>query len=352
MNSVRLICWLQGDDTLWMQLGFKMDRYMNSVYIAVINLLMLFTLFLTDSTVDVILNALAIEFVYNFDREVPHSVWYDPSRRYLKAGIVEVVLRGELLLEPLIFPSLFCSTYDVDLDQYNTKVGGPIKDRKLAAKDIEDPQYMTAKDKLWIASARAAEELHKDEAIWQFREHKVYFGAIDWILRPRHGIFHRYSDYFTWSRWDEALFLPKVPEIGEISKFKGLASTSISARRSSAAIRGSGGSSDNGQAHSASMSSMFSSFRSGVERVRFMNFDPKSHVGARRRFFHDVRKVFECGSLKQSVTTAYRRKNYHQIPFRFVDGIFEWVAFNFIVFIFPFSLFGYAYLILACQPLV
>lgn len=43
MNSVRTICWNQGDDTVWMQIGFKMDRYMNSVYIAVINLLMLCT---------------------------------------------------------------------------------------------------------------------------------------------------------------------------------------------------------------------------------------------------------------------------------------------------------------------
>ena len=41
MNSVRQISWLQGDDNTWLQIGFKLDRYMNSVYIAAINVLML-----------------------------------------------------------------------------------------------------------------------------------------------------------------------------------------------------------------------------------------------------------------------------------------------------------------------
>lgn len=41
INSLRMISWLLGDDTHWMQLGFKMERYMNSAYVAAINLLML-----------------------------------------------------------------------------------------------------------------------------------------------------------------------------------------------------------------------------------------------------------------------------------------------------------------------
>ena len=41
MNSLRLISWLQGDDNTWLQMGFKLDRYMNSFYIAAINMLML-----------------------------------------------------------------------------------------------------------------------------------------------------------------------------------------------------------------------------------------------------------------------------------------------------------------------
>jgi hypothetical protein len=41
MNALRRVPWLQGDDNAYMQLGYKLDRYMNSVYIAVTNLLML-----------------------------------------------------------------------------------------------------------------------------------------------------------------------------------------------------------------------------------------------------------------------------------------------------------------------
>ena len=79
LNSLRLICWLQGDDTLWMQLGFKLDRYMNGVYVAILNLNMLFILFLTNSTVNVILNALAIQFVSDFDEELSCNEWFDPA---------------------------------------------------------------------------------------------------------------------------------------------------------------------------------------------------------------------------------------------------------------------------------
>jgi len=88
LNSIRAISWFQGDDTMYMQVGFKMDRYMNSLYIAVINVIMLFVLFLTDSTLSVILNALALEFVYMFDKEVAKSEWYDDDFRYLKVCLL------------------------------------------------------------------------------------------------------------------------------------------------------------------------------------------------------------------------------------------------------------------------
>ena len=43
LNALRKISWLQGDDNTYMQIGFKADRYMNSVYIAIVNLVMLST---------------------------------------------------------------------------------------------------------------------------------------------------------------------------------------------------------------------------------------------------------------------------------------------------------------------
>ena len=121
---------------------------------AILNLNMLFILFLTNSTVNVILNALAIQFVSDFDEELSCNEWFDPGRRYLKAGAMEILLRGELLLEPLVFPELLCKMFDIDFATYTDQVKGPIYDPILAKQDEVNPKFMSSKDKLYLASAK------------------------------------------------------------------------------------------------------------------------------------------------------------------------------------------------------
>ena len=176
------------------------------------------------STVDVILNALAIDFVYNFDVAIAEADWYDPGDRYLRAAIIEIFLRGELLLEPFYSGKILCDLYDIDEALYDEKVGGPLKDPELAIRDQKNPKYMTPENRLFIASLAAAKKSGASrEAMWQFDEPVAYFGFFDSILKPKNGgLFKRYGDYFTWSRWDEALFLPRVPRIGGLSDYKGL----------------------------------------------------------------------------------------------------------------------------------
>ena len=41
LNALRRISWLQGDDNVYTQIGFKADQYMNSIYNAIVNLIML-----------------------------------------------------------------------------------------------------------------------------------------------------------------------------------------------------------------------------------------------------------------------------------------------------------------------
>ena len=305
-------------------------------------------LFLTTSTIDLILNALAIEFVVSLDEEMSQSIWYDPDKRYLLAGVLEVLLCGELLLEPFYTNQTLCDTYDIDEAVYDEVVGGPIKDRKVATQDAKDPHFMSPKDKLWIASARVAKELHRDEAMKQFEEVREYFGIFDRLLKPRlGGIFARYVDYYTWSRWDKVLFLPRVPKIGETSTFKGLASIAPSApvhRQFSIAKAIS-------TARNALTDEKDEEEDHGDERL-FMNFNPDSHKPSMYRFFLSVIDVFKCRTLKQSVGTAYRRRKYHQIPFRLFDGMFEYFSFSFICFVFPSALLLYAYLIFGCETIL
>jgi len=54
LNSLRVILWNQGIDGTERQVGYKIERYMKSIYPVFINLLMLFVLFLTDRCVVVV----------------------------------------------------------------------------------------------------------------------------------------------------------------------------------------------------------------------------------------------------------------------------------------------------------
>lgn len=137
-----------------MKFGFKLDKYMNSVYLALVNLIMLFALFNTNQTVDIILNALAVEFITGFDEEVAGVTWYDPGKRYLRASVIEVHIRAVLLLEPFDIPEDFCRRYDCEMSEYEKVINGPIFDPEQADKDELLPQFMDFKERNLLTRAR------------------------------------------------------------------------------------------------------------------------------------------------------------------------------------------------------
>ena len=183
LNSIRLISWKQGDDTPWMQVGYKLNLYMNTAYIALINCTILIILFLTDSTVDIILNALAIEFVAGVDEEVASYVWYDDNYRYIGCAVLEIIICGELRLELCRDHALFCSEYDIDPELYDKKVGGPLSDVAQSRLDSNNADYLlTAQDKLFAACAVPARESGRALAIAQYLEARTGFGVVDKLL--------------------------------------------------------------------------------------------------------------------------------------------------------------------------
>jgi len=64
LNNLRQLIFDNGDDSISMQLGFKLNKYMGGVYVAIVLTALLFILFLTNDMFNLILNALALQFVY------------------------------------------------------------------------------------------------------------------------------------------------------------------------------------------------------------------------------------------------------------------------------------------------
>ena len=91
------------------------------------------------SAVDIILNALAIEFVQHFDVELARSVWFDPSRRWIKAGAVEMRMDATLKHKAIRSAAGFCAEFDINISEYEAAMGGdvPLESREDAIRDAQ-----------------------------------------------------------------------------------------------------------------------------------------------------------------------------------------------------------------------
>ena len=226
INSLRSIIWDKDHDSIAQQVGFKIDRFMNTGFICLLFMAMLLILLATDNLIDIILNALAIEFIHQVDEKLADSEWWDRDGRWIQAGTVELLLLSELKLNTFKDASLICKRYDIDPDAYSEALGGmkTLRDPVLAKKDDQNIEFMTKKEILWKRFAEYAIENGRTRAINQFVKKPKYFGIFETLLSQL-GIrlspmFGRHTEYRVWSRWEKILFLPKVPFIIDKSKLE------------------------------------------------------------------------------------------------------------------------------------
>jgi hypothetical protein len=358
LNSIRQGVWDQADDTIWMQFGFKLDRYMNSVYVVLTNLLMLIVIFLTDSTVDVILNALAVEFVIVFDFEVTESIWYDKDRRYLMAGIIEQIFRVELRLEWLETSWSFAENLYVP--DYKNKVGGPMYDEHLARSDRVNPEFLSSEDRLWQGSLYyvVTHKMNSYEAKWQYAEEFIQFGFGDLILQTfglkDNGIFNRYRKYYSWSRWKIALFASPVHDIAPLKEENGKLTCDIHCQAPIlASVRNEKSSEQVSSSNSRVMTSTTSHLKhmmTSSSKIPLLNYDPASSWSPNFRFMRSLTRMMTFQTGIQSINTVVRRRNYIQLLFRTPDAVVEVLAI-WLTCMFPIGLGCIAVLIFACQPI-
>jgi len=217
INSLRQIIWEQNDDTILQQVGFKLDRLMNTGYIALLYSIMLFILLNTPLILDLILNALAIEFIHQIDEHLANADWWDEGNRWIRAGTAELVIQGVLRLEILKSPSRLCKFFDIDPKLYKEEVGHKgLYDVEVAAVDDENPLYLSEKEWIFSKNAEAARRLKNEYAIGEFEKPNAQFGYFAGILARlgyrKAGVFNRYRGYRVWSRWEKVLFMPSIPD--------------------------------------------------------------------------------------------------------------------------------------------
>lgn len=317
--GLRQSTYAKGTDTLYSQIGFKMEKYMKTAYTSALQLLMLFVLFLTDDPIAVILNAIAIEFIWTIDVSVSEGPFYDPGERYLRAGALECRLRDILDFDSLNDTKMFCKHYNIDESNVASRFGGKlpnIPDAARAEEDVENNAFLTDTEIMWKAAAEVSVRMGKSNAVWQFEDKPIVnFGFFDqWLIDrgiTQRGIFNRFAEYRTWSVWEVLLFAPAVPKTGSRCDSKYLESNS-----------------KNNGAH-------------------YLHFDRKAVSDPWTRFGYHILDTLTFRVMAHQIELAGKKRNPVYLVWKVVDSIFEWFVYVFQL-MFPIVLFLDGILIVAC----
>jgi len=144
--SMRKMQWDRGDDyNIGQMMGYKLDLYMNTGYICMLYTLNLFILFATDSVLEMMLDAIAVKFILELDEDFAASEWWDPNKRWIRGGALELVLGTTLRKSHLDSTPSFVKYFGVSAEDCK-KVWGEskhgFKNEALAACDSTDSKYV------------------------------------------------------------------------------------------------------------------------------------------------------------------------------------------------------------------
>ena len=79
--SLRVRLYMQGNDTRLQILGYKLDLYMNTIYSYVLSMISILVVLRTKNLIDIILNAIAFQFLADLDELITNPYWWDFKRR-------------------------------------------------------------------------------------------------------------------------------------------------------------------------------------------------------------------------------------------------------------------------------
>jgi hypothetical protein len=148
---------------------------------SVINILIVIN---TDDAFEILLNALAFEFIIELDELFPKSRWWDPDRRWISAGSLELVIQDLLDTRALSSPEKFCKRFTIDKDILRSRIPDPylLKNKKAALKDIQDPAYMSRDERIKFRCKTLSHALNNKNAIEEYEKPTIHIGILIKIL--------------------------------------------------------------------------------------------------------------------------------------------------------------------------
>eukprot|EP00511_Aplanochytrium_stocchinoi_P010911 CAMPEP_0204868342 /NCGR_PEP_ID=MMETSP1348-20121228/26187_1 /ASSEMBLY_ACC=CAM_ASM_000700 /TAXON_ID=215587 /ORGANISM="Aplanochytrium stocchinoi, Strain GSBS06" /LENGTH=628 /DNA_ID=CAMNT_0052021219 /DNA_START=177 /DNA_END=2060 /DNA_ORIENTATION=- len=211
ITSLRRIVYEQRKDHFFQIVGFQLDRWMNTAYISILYLIMLYILLMTENILDIILNALAIIFIHQIDENIANSPWWDADNRWITAGTLQLVIQSVVDKRVLGNAGRLCKAFDIDIEVY--KETFDFKGSVFSnIPSLRDPQQAKRDEE-----NRELKESKASRNVTTFDESVAHFGIIEKFM-SRFGIyrnggtFNKYEDYRVWSRWDDVVFMARLPD--------------------------------------------------------------------------------------------------------------------------------------------
>ena len=178
------------------------------------------------SPTEVVLNAVALEFVFELDEVYETAVWWDNDKIWLKAGVMGIYIQSIFNFKILRSREAFCKRYHVDekvIDDACDHDANLLFNENIAYNDCNDVVLMDDSDKFeYYALQKYAESLGDTVAHGSFTKQSTVFGLVEtYFLKiyfrltgryyADYGLFNCLQAYRTWSRWERLLYCGTIP---------------------------------------------------------------------------------------------------------------------------------------------
>ena len=196
---------------------------MNTTYECVLYLLNIYILYTTQDVTDILLNALAIEFVHQLDESYVDSAWWDTDFRYIKAGAIELVIRKYLNLHVLrdnkkqMTHSLLARSKSFASQSSKDGGSGVFMDaNEPSSYEFRAKALLAQPKKVFSPLLNFLDMAGLLQSIQDFAERSCLSAIFCCFSESREAVFNRWNKYRDWIWWKKQLY----PSQDDIDKIK------------------------------------------------------------------------------------------------------------------------------------
>jgi len=236
IQSLRKICWDNGNDSFGQSIGYTVDLFMNTGtlaigglpivlpvllgvqfltllyagYICYLYIFNMWILYNVSDPFEILGSVIIFEFLFDLDEEIAQTGWWDEGHRFLKAGVVGNILQNTIRRE-------YTATRDVYLEKLGTTLSAEEKaetvmrfdavglpkdsDFLSGVEDASEIRLLTIEERIHnLRYAESKASFPDDDDLYEEKP-EVYFSRFSgpWDC----AIFERHQFLRKWSSWEK-----------------------------------------------------------------------------------------------------------------------------------------------------